>query len=70
MNVEVHGHVVYAFEWRCGCGLRANPVSADWRWNGRTWEHYHGYPIGHVEAEYDPDGLPEKPDSHVGTPAG
>lgn len=46
--------MVFADEWLCECGQRANPVGADWRWNGRTWEHHHGYPIGHVATERKP----------------
>lgn len=31
------------------CG--ASPVidSYDWRWDGEFWQHYHGYPIGHIQ---------------------
>lgn len=33
--------------WVCNvCGQKANP---ECRWNGRAWEHHHGYPVGHVE---------------------
>lgn len=46
--------LVFANEWLCQCGKRANPVSQDWRWNGHTWEHHHGYPIGHVATERKP----------------
>ena len=43
-------HLAEATEWVCECGQQCNPMSADWRWNGFAWEHYHGYPIGHVIA--------------------
>ena len=40
-------------DWLCECGERAC-IDGKWRWNGRTWEHHHGYPIGHVEANLAP----------------
>lgn len=41
--------------WVCECGEKADGGSAKWRWNGTVWEHHHGYPIGHVTANYLPD---------------
>lgn len=51
-----------AHRWRCSeCGERADPCgggdpreASRWRWNGTTWEHFHGYPTGHVAAVPDP----------------
>lgn len=45
-----------ATDWLCECGKRpGNDVHTKWRWDGENWQHYHGYPIGHVIAEYKPE---------------
>jgi protein gp37 len=35
------------------CGETPNDVTSgqSWRWDGRTWQHHHGYPYGHAGAE-------------------
>jgi hypothetical protein len=35
-------------EWICECGAKLDELSSKWRCAGSYWEHYHGYPIGHV----------------------
>lgn len=39
---------------KCQCGAKFLPSDPTWRFNGRAWEHHHGYPIGHVEVELAP----------------
>lgn len=41
----------YAEAWVCECGARCNAFSGEWRWDGKNWQHWHGYPIGHVIAK-------------------
>ena len=49
--------------WRCPeCGDAANALDPLWRWNGKAWEHHHGYPIGHIVADYIGKEIPEKVD--------
>jgi len=40
-----------AIKWRCECGGSCDPSAAEWRWTGEVWQHHHGYPMGHVDAE-------------------
>jgi hypothetical protein len=35
----------------CHCGAPFNEAGGDWRFDGYNWQHYHGYPIGHVVVE-------------------
>jgi len=44
--------------WVCECGERCQRNSAEWRWSGNSFQHHHGYPIGHVEATLKPDAVP------------
>ena len=59
--------MIWANEWLCDCGQRADARSPDWRWNGHTWEHCHGYPTGHCATERKPpnaelsDSRPKQP---------
>jgi hypothetical protein len=46
INEDINGY------WRCLTCREFKDVSDPrWRWNGSSWEHHHGYPIGYVEAK-------------------
>jgi len=47
-------HLEKAKDWICECGMRGCPLDSSWRFNGKDWEHSHGYPIGHVTAKLQP----------------
>ena len=47
-------HFEKAKDWICECGMRGCPLDSSWRFNGKDWEHSHGYPIGHVTAKLQP----------------
>lgn len=34
-------HVLNASQWVCDCGTKADPMSPDWKWDGRNWLHMH-----------------------------
>ena len=38
--------------WLCECGASLDQMDANWRCAGAYWEHYHGYPIGHVRTKF------------------
>jgi protein gp37 len=40
--------------WRCQACGEAPAISEGWRWNGNNWQHHHGYPVGHIDADYFP----------------
>lgn len=45
-------HLQNAHElWICECGQACDPSSPNWRYAGSHWEHFHGYPINHVETQ-------------------
>lgn len=60
-RAELLAHLERATEWLCECGERGNACSSKWRFNGKDWEHHHGYPMGHVEAAHSPATVPAEP---------
>lgn len=51
MNLQLQTHFKNAKNYYCmECGKQCD-CGNEYRWNGQTWEHHHGYPIGHVVCE-------------------
>ena len=45
------GDIVALTAWRCWCGAVLEELSPAWRFDGKRWQHHHGYPTGYVHAE-------------------
>jgi len=57
MGHEIREWLRDAQNFLCECGARPfEGGMGNWRWNGRCWEHYHGYSIGYVPTKYNPKG--------------
>ena len=57
-------HLASAKNWICtglNCGKRPfEGGMVHWRWDGKNWQHYHGYSVGYLTCEYKPIKETEK----------
>jgi len=51
MNREIEDHFKNAKNWYCVKCDKQCDCGEEFRWNGLSWEHHHGYPLGYIVCE-------------------